>query len=80
MYKNRPCVGQGTAPKNSNVRGDHVIQIIFLYVTGSAKTAQEFKFFFLTQLIAILNSYPYTMSPVARLRWSAFLRVGFTAL
>ena len=36
--------------------------------------------FFLTQLIAILNSYPYTMSPVARLRWSAFLRGGFTAL
>ena len=80
MYKNRPCVGQGTAPKNSNVKKNHVIQIIFLYVTGSTKTSLEFKLFFLTQLIAILNSYPYTMSPVARLRWSTFLRGGFTAL
>ena len=30
--------------------------------------------------LAILNSYPYTVSPVARLKWSAFLRGGFTAL
>ena len=30
--------------------------------------------------IAILNSYPHTMSPMARLKWSAFLRGGFTAL
>ena len=39
MYKNRPRVDQGTAPKNSNVREDHVIQILFLYVTVSAKTS-----------------------------------------
>ena len=49
-------------------------------LAASARYAQEFKFFFLTQLIAILNSNTYTMSPVARLRYSAFLRGGFTAL
>ena len=40
------------------------INTIIMMVTGSAKpaSAQEFKFFFLTQLIAILNSYPYTVS------------------
>ena len=41
--------------------------------------ALKFKFF-LAQLIAILNSYPHTMSPMARLKWSAFLREGFAAL
>ena len=29
---------------------------------------------FLAQLIAILNSYPHSMSPMARLKRSAFLR------
>ena len=29
---------------------------------------------FLAQLIAILNSYPHTMSSMARLKWSAFWR------
>ena len=37
MYKNRPCVGQGTAPKNSNVREDHVIHIMFFIVTVLCK-------------------------------------------
>ena len=36
--------------------------------------AQKLKFVFLAQLIAVLNSYPYTMSAMARLKWSAFLR------
>ena len=35
---------------------------------------------FLAQLIAILNSYPHRISPMARLNWSAFLRGGFMAL
>ena len=35
---------------------------------------------FLAQLIAILNSYPHNTFPMARLKWSAFLRGGFTAL
>ena len=57
---------------------------IYVNVTVSAKTSlvrTKFKFIFWPSLyVAILNSYPYTMSPVARLRWSAFLRGGFTAL
>ena len=32
------------------------------------------------ELLAILNSYLHTMSPVARLEWSAFLGGGFTTL
>ena len=84
MYKNRPCVGQGTAPKNSNVREDHVIHIMFLYVSlcknqpSSHQNLNSFQF--LAQLIAVLNSYPHSMSPIARLKRSAFLRGGFTAL
>ena len=39
MYKNRPCVGQGTAPKNSNVREDHVIQIMFYNYSEGIKAA-----------------------------------------
>ena len=37
---------------------------------------------YLAQLLAmrILNSYPHTMSPVAKFKWSAFLRGGFTIL
>ena len=31
---------------------------------------------FLAQLVAILNNYPHTMSSMARLKWSAFLREG----
>ena len=42
--------------------------------------ALKFKFNFLAQLIAILNSYPHTMSPMARLKWYAFLREGFCSL
>ena len=44
-------------------------------MTVSVKTSlvhTKFKFMFLGQLIAILNSYPHTMSPVVRLKWSAF--------
>ena len=32
------------------------------------------------QLIATLNSYAHTVSPMARLKWSAFLRGVFGAL
>ena len=42
--------------------------------------AQKLKFVFLAQLIAVLNSYQYTMPAMARLKWSAFLRGKFTAL
>ena len=38
-YKNRPCVGQSTTPKNSDVMVDHVIHILFINVTVSAKTS-----------------------------------------
>ena len=37
-------------------------------------------FFSPANIIAVLNSYPYTMSAMARLKWSAFLRGKFTAL
>ena len=40
----------------------------------------KFKFNFLAQLLAILNSYPHSMSPITRLKRSAFLRGGFTDL
>ena len=40
--------------------------------------AQKFKFIFWPTLcIAILNIYPHIMSPMTRLRWSAFLRGGY---
>ena len=39
MYKNRPCVGQSTTPKNSDVMLDHVIHILFINVTVSVKTS-----------------------------------------
>ena len=42
--------------------------------------AQNFKFIYLAQLIAVLNSYPHTMSPVPRLKWSAFLGRGFKTM
>ena len=56
-----------------------------LYVTRSAKTDHVYvrtkiENRFLAQLIAVLNSYPYTTSAMARLKWSAFLRGKFTAL
>ena len=54
-----------------------------LYVTVSAKTSlvrTKILIHFLPQLIAILNSYPHSMSPMARLKRSAFLKGGFTAL
>ena len=53
------------------------------YVTRSAITDHvrtKIEIRFLAQLIAVLNSYPYTMSAMARLKWSAFLRGKFTAL
>ena len=45
-----------------------------------AMFAQELKFIFLPQLIATYISYLHSMSPMARLNWSAFLRGGFTTL
>ena len=54
-----------------------------LYVTIFAKTSlvrSKIEIHFLTQLIATLNSYTHSMSPMARLDRSAFLRGGFTAL
>ena len=41
---------------------------------------QNLNSFFWPSVIAVLNSYPYSMSPIARLKRSAFLRGGFTAL
>ena len=38
----------------------------------STKFAQKLKFIFLPQLVATLNSYPHSMSPMARLNQSAF--------
>ena len=52
-------------------------------VTVFAKTSlvrTKIKIHFLTQLIATLNSYTHSMSPMARLNRSAFLGGGFTAL
>ena len=52
-------------------------------VTVSAKTSlvrTKILIHFLAKLIAILNSYPHSMSLMARLKWSAYLRGGFTAL
>ena len=46
--------------------------------TDHVRTKIEIRF--LAQLIAVLNSYPYTMSAMARLKLSAFLRGKFTAL
>ena len=42
--------------------------------------AQELKFILLAQCIAIQKSYPYTTSPVAKLKWSAFLEGESVAL
>ena len=56
---------------------------ILTYVTRFAKTDHvrtKIEIRFLAQLIAVLNSYPYTMSAMARLKWSAFLKGKFTAL
>ena len=50
-------------------------------VSSPGGFTQEFKFIFLIQrLIATLNSYAHTVSPMARLKWSAFLRGVFGAL
>ena len=60
-----------------------ITQVPVTFVTRSAKTDHvrtKIEIHFLAQLIAVLNSYPYTMSAMARLKWSAFLRVKFTAL
>ena len=48
-------------------------------VQKPASSHQNLNSFF-GQLIAVLNSYPHSMSPIARLKRSAFLRRGFTAL
>ena len=54
-------------------------QLLFVTVLQPS-SHKNFNWFFLAQLIAILNSYPHSMSPIARLKWSAFLRGGFMAL
>ena len=42
---------------------------------------QKFKFIFIpTSYVRILNSYPHSMSPMARFKRSAFLRGGFAVL
>ena len=56
-----------------------------LFVTVHAKTSlvrTKIEMHFLAQLIAIhtLATYLYSMSPMARLKWSAFLEGGFTTL
>ena len=59
------------------------IYIIYIYVTVSAKTSlvcTKILIHCLAQLIAVLNSYPHSTSPMGRLKWSAFLRGGLTAL
>ena len=73
--------------KSECVSTRHVIMLSwdyqFTYVTRSAKTDHvrtKIEIHFLAQLIAVLNSYPHTMSAMARLKWSAFLRGEFTAL
>ena len=49
-------------------------------ICENVQFTQKFKLIFLIQLIATLNSYTHTMSPMARLKWSAFLRGVFGAL
>ena len=54
-----------------------------IYVTVHAKTSlvrTKIEIHFLPQLIATYISYLHSMSPMARLNWSAFLGGGFTAL
>ena len=54
---------------------------LLLYVTVHAKTSLVCtKIHFLAQLIATHISYLHSMSPMARLNWSAFLGGGFTTL
>ena len=55
--------------------------ITFLNVTVHAKTSlvcTKIEINFLPQLIATYISYLHSMSPMARLNWSAFLEGGFT--
>ena len=52
-------------------------EAVLQYVTVSAKTSHfctKILINFLVQLIATLNIYPHTISPVARFKWYAFLR------
>ena len=84
MYKNRPLCRPGDCSQEFQRQGrsrdpDNIF-ICDWICENQPDTHKNLNSFFLTQLIAILNNYPYTMSPVARLRWSAFLRGGFTAL
>ena len=54
-----------------------------IYVTVHAKTSlvrTKIEINFFTQVIATYISYLHSMSPMARLNWSAFLEGGFTAL
>ena len=54
-----------------------------IYVTVHAKTSlvrTKIEIHFLPQLIATYISYLHSMSPMARLNWSAFLGGGFTTL
>ena len=55
------------------------------YMTVSAKTSlvrtkNLNSFFGPAYNYTKINSYPHSMSAMARLKWSAFLRGGFTAL
>ena len=45
-----------------------------------AMYAQKLNYILLAKLIAILISYQYTTSAVVKLKWSACLEGGFTAL
>ena len=60
----------------------HIIYSL-LYVTVHAKISlvrTKIEIHFLHQLIATYISYLHSMSPMARLNWSAFLGGGFTGL
>ena len=63
--------------------GTYISLRVTVICDSSAKTSlvrTKISIHFLAQLIVILNSYPHSMSPIARLKWSAFLRGGFTTL
>ena len=54
-----------------------------LIVTVHAETDQvrtKIEIHFLAQLVATLNSYPHSISPMARLNRSTFLGGGFATL
>ena len=65
------------------IRHKNVTSATLIIVTGFAKMCivhTKNLIIFLIQLIATVNSYTHTVSPMARLKWSAFLRGVFGTL